>query len=74
MTNILKKLFIVVIIIIFLIAFSASYTSSNIGNLAVVVAIGLDVSDTNKIKVTFQILVSQPMIICNQIHQKLNSP
>lgn len=56
MTNILKKLFIVVIIIIFLIAFSASYTSSNIGNLAVVVAIGLDVSDTNKIKVTFQFI------------------
>ena len=54
MSNILKKIFIVIIIIIFLVAFSASYTSSNIGNLAVVVAIGLDVSDTNKIKVTFQ--------------------
>lgn len=54
MNNILRKFFIVIIIIIFLIAFSPSYHSSNIGNVAVVVAMGLDVSDTNKLNITFQ--------------------
>ncbi len=54
MTSFLKKFFIVIAIIIFLIAFSASYKSSNIGNLALVVAMGIDVSDTNKLNITFQ--------------------
>lgn len=54
MNNLLRKFFIVIIIIIFLIAFSPSYHSSNVGNVAVVVAMGLDVSDTNKLNITFQ--------------------
>lgn len=38
----------------FFTAFSASYSSLNIDNLAFVVALGIDVSDADKIKVTFQ--------------------
>ena len=54
MNSLFKKFFIVIAIIIFLIAFSDSYKSSNIGNLAVVVAMGIDVSDNNKLNITFQ--------------------
>lgn len=54
MNNLLKKFFIIILIIVFLIAFSSSYQSSNIGNVAVVVAMGFDVSDTNNLNITFQ--------------------
>lgn len=54
MVRFFKRLFVIIIILIFLVAFSKSYTSSNINNLAVVVALGLDVSSTNKLSVTFQ--------------------
>lgn len=50
----LKKLFILVLIIVFLLAFSSSYNSLGIDNLAYVVAIGIDTSDTHKIRVSFQ--------------------
>lgn len=52
--NFFKKFFIFIIIIIFIIAFSASYNTLNIDNLAFVVALGIDVSDSKDIKVTFQ--------------------
>lgn len=54
MKNILQKIFIFIIIIIFICSFSSSYNSLNIDNLAFVVALGIDKSDTNNIKVTFQ--------------------
>lgn len=54
MQSILKKLLIFLLIIIFFIAFSASYASLNIDTLAFVVALGIDISDSDKIKVTFQ--------------------
>lgn len=55
-SNILNKIFILILIIIFIASFSASYTSLNIDNLAFVVAIGIDKSTSNKLKVTFQFI------------------
>ena len=37
-----KKIFVVILIIMFLLAFSKSYSALNISNLAVVVEIGID--------------------------------
>lgn len=54
MNSILKKIFITVIILVLLVAFNSSYSALNIDNLAFVVAMGFDVSDTKEIKVTFQ--------------------
>ena len=54
MNSIIKKFFIIILIIIFLLAFYGSYSSSNISNLAVVVAMGFDVSEKNKLKISFQ--------------------
>lgn len=54
MQSVLKKIFIIVIIIIFIVAFSSSYNTLNIDNLAFVVALGIDVSDSKELKVTFQ--------------------
>lgn len=54
MKNILRKTLIFIIIIIFICSFSSSYNSLNLDNLAFVVALGIDKSDTNNIKVTFQ--------------------
>lgn len=52
--NIAKKIFVIILILVFIAAFSASYSSLNIDNLAFVVALGIDTSDTKSIKVTFQ--------------------
>lgn len=54
MQNTFKKILTIILIIILIIAFSSSYNYSNIDNLAFVVALGIDVSDTKNIKVTFQ--------------------
>ncbi len=54
MNKFLIKLFILILIIILLVAFSSSYSSLNLENLAVVVAMGIDVSTQNKLKITFQ--------------------
>lgn len=54
MTNILKKFFIVIIILILLVAFNSSYSALNLDNLAFVIGLGIDISDTKEIKVTFQ--------------------
>lgn len=59
-SNILKKIFIVVLVIIFIAGFSASYNSLNISNCAFAVAIGIDKSTTNKLKVTFEFLSTSP--------------
>ena len=54
MNKIVKRFFIFVLIIILFLAFSSSYTSLSIDNIETVVAIGLDTSTTNNLKVSFQ--------------------
>ena len=49
-----KKIFIVILIIMLLLAFSKSYSTLNIDNLSVVVAMGIDVSDKNHLQISFQ--------------------
>lgn len=58
--NIFNKIFILILILIFVYSFSASYTSLNLDNLAFVVALGIDKSSTNKLKVTFQFIKPSP--------------
>lgn len=58
--NIFYKIFILILIIIFIYSFSASYTSLNLDNLAFVVALGIDKSTSNKLKVTFQFIKPTP--------------
>lgn len=54
------KVFILILIIIFIYSFSASYISLNLDNLAFVVALGIDKSTSNKLKVTFQFIKPTP--------------
>ena len=54
MNKIVKNLFILTLITLFIIAFSDSYLSLSLDNLAYVIAIGIDKSDTNNFQVTFQ--------------------
>lgn len=54
MNKIIKNASILILIIIFIIAFSSSYSSLSIDNLAYVLAIAIDSSDTNKLEVSFQ--------------------
>ena len=54
MHKFIKNIFIFLLIIIFIIAFSSSYSSLSIDNLAYVLAIGIDKSDKNKLQVTFE--------------------
>ncbi len=54
MNKIFKKIFIIILIIMLLLAFSKSYSTLNIDNLSVVVAMGIDVSDKNNLKISFQ--------------------
>lgn len=59
-SNIFNKIFILILIIIFISTFSASYNSLNIDNLAFVVALGIDKSTSNNLKVTFEFLAPSP--------------
>ncbi len=59
-SNILKRILILLLIIIFISSFSASYKSLNIDNLAFVVALGVDKSNSNKLKITFEFLAPSP--------------
>ena len=54
MNKIIKNLFILILIIIFLIAFSSSYLSLSIDNLAYVLVIGIDKGEDNNLEVSFQ--------------------
>lgn len=54
MKRIVKNIFIVILIIFFLVAFSSSYKSLSIDNLAIVVAMGIDTSANNTFKISFQ--------------------
>lgn len=54
--KLIRNIFIIAVIILLLLAFSASYTSFNIDNLAFVIAIGIDKGDApNNLKISFQI-------------------
>lgn len=59
-SNILKKIIIVLLIIIFISGFSASYNSLNIDNSAFAIALGIDKSDSNKLIVNFEFLSTSP--------------
>lgn len=54
MSKLFRNIFVFILIIIFIIAFSSSYLSLSIDNLAYVLAIGIDTSDENNLEVTFQ--------------------
>ena len=54
MNKIIRRFFIFILVIILFLAFSGSYTSLSIDNIETVVAIGLDTSTTNNLKVSFQ--------------------
>ena len=58
MKKLLKKIFILSLIVIFIIAFSSSYSSLSIDNLAYVLAIAIDTSTDNKLEVSFQFSTS----------------
>lgn len=60
MNKILKNVFVILLLLVFILGFSKSYTSYSIDNLAFITAIGIDVSDSDltKLKVTFQFTTS----------------
>ncbi len=54
MNKFIRNSFIFILIIIFIIAFSSSYSSLSLDNLAYVLAIGIDSADNNALEVSFQ--------------------
>lgn len=54
MNKIIRTIFIIIIILAFLVAFSPSYNSLNIDHLAYVVGLGIDVGENDKYKISFQ--------------------
>lgn len=60
MNKFIRNLFILILIIILLLAFSSSYASLNIDHLSYVIAIGIDTSPQNKMKVSFQFSATSP--------------
>lgn len=61
MVKLLKKIFIFLLIILFIMAFSNSYSTLNIDNLAYVLALGVDTTPNNTFRVTFQLSTSAPV-------------
>ncbi len=56
-----KYLFIFIIFLILIYTFSGSYTANSMDNLAYVVAIGIDASENDKMKVSFQFIPNSAM-------------
>lgn len=54
MKKFIKIIFVLTLIVLLILAFSDSYFALSIDNLAYVLAIGIDKSDTNKLRVSFQ--------------------
>ena len=54
MRKLVRNLFILILIILFLVAFSSSYLALSINDLAYVLAIGIDTSDEQKYEISFQ--------------------
>ena len=63
----IRRLFILIIMIIFLVAFSGSYSALSIDNLSTVVAIAIDTSDTNQLRMSFQF--TMPLLFQNLAQQ-----
>lgn len=49
-----RNIFIIIVILVFILAFTPSYTALNIDNLAYVVAMGIDTGEVEKFKITFE--------------------
>lgn len=60
MNKFIRSIFIFILIILFIIAFSSSYSSLNLDNLAYVLAIAIDSSDANNLEVSFQFSTPVP--------------
>lgn len=58
--NIYKYLIIIIIVIIFSLAFTGSHIVQSVDDLAYAVALGIDVGDTEDLKVTFQFTMPSP--------------
>lgn len=56
MKKLIKCVFVFILIIIFLYAFSKSYKSHSIDNLAYIVAMGIDKTESGKLQVSFQLI------------------
>lgn len=54
MKKIIKKIFVIILILMLFLAFSKSYSTLNIDNLSIVVAMGIDTSDKNLLQISFQ--------------------
>lgn len=54
MRRIIRNIFIILVLIIFALSFSRSYSTLNIDNLAYVLAIAVDSAENNELEVTFQ--------------------
>lgn len=60
LNKLVRNLFILILIIVFIVAFSSSYLSLSMDNLAYVLAIGIDKYDKNNLLVTFQFSTTTP--------------
>lgn len=60
MNKIIRNIFVFIVILVFLVAFNSSYTSLSIDNLAYVIALGIDVGENEKYKITFQFTTGSP--------------
>lgn len=54
MNRMARNIFIIIVILVFILAFTPSYTALNIDNLAYVVAMGIDTGEVEKFKITFE--------------------
>lgn len=54
MNKIIRNIFVLILVVVFIMAFSNSYLSLSLDNLAYVLAIGIDKADENNLEVTFQ--------------------
>ena len=60
MKKIIRNIFIIATILVLTIGFTPSYTSLSIDNLAYVIALGIDVGENKKFKITFQFTTGIP--------------
>lgn len=60
MNKIIKKIFIIAVILMLIMGFNSSYKSLSIDNLAYVIALGIDIGENEKYNVTFQFTTGTP--------------
>lgn len=61
MNKLLRNIFVFILIIVFIVAFSSSHFSLSIDNLGYVLALAVDKADQNTLQVTFQFSVATPI-------------